>query len=54
MLEAYLVSEPAQPEQIAALACFLASREASFFNGAVLPMDGGFSAWKASRGEIPG
>jgi NAD(P)-dependent dehydrogenase (short-subunit alcohol dehydrogenase family) len=52
LLEGYLAPDPADPSEIAALVCYLASREASFINGAVLPIDGGFTAWKASPGEL--
>ncbi|MFJ4655396.1 SDR family NAD(P)-dependent oxidoreductase [Nocardia sp. NPDC088792] len=34
----------AQPEQMAAVAVFLASEAASFVNGAIVPVDGGWSA----------
>ena len=33
-----------QPEEIAAVAAFLASDEASFVNGIVMPVDGGYTA----------
>jgi NAD(P)-dependent dehydrogenase (short-subunit alcohol dehydrogenase family) len=35
--------EPAQPEKIAGLCTFLASDEASYITGAVIPVDGGLS-----------
>lgn len=36
----------AQPEEIGALICFLASADAQFITGATFPIDGGFSAGK--------
>lgn len=35
----------AQPDQIAAVALFLASDDASFVNGVIVPVDGGWSAY---------
>jgi NAD(P)-dependent dehydrogenase (short-subunit alcohol dehydrogenase family) len=35
----------AAPSEIASVAAFLASDDASFMTGAVLPVDGGYSAW---------
>jgi NAD(P)-dependent dehydrogenase (short-subunit alcohol dehydrogenase family) len=39
-----LATRIAQPEQMAAVALFLASDAASFVNGAIIPADGGWSA----------
>jgi NAD(P)-dependent dehydrogenase (short-subunit alcohol dehydrogenase family) len=36
-----LTGRRARPEEIAAAICFLASDEASFVSGAVVPVDGG-------------
>jgi NAD(P)-dependent dehydrogenase (short-subunit alcohol dehydrogenase family) len=33
-----------QPEEIASVATFLASSDASFINGITLPVDGGYTA----------
>ncbi|MCS7295268.1 MAG: SDR family oxidoreductase [Chloroflexota bacterium] len=44
-LGASLMPRIAQPEEIAAVALFLASDEASFVNGAVLVADGGWTAY---------
>jgi NAD(P)-dependent dehydrogenase (short-subunit alcohol dehydrogenase family) len=33
-----------QPEEVAAVASFLLSRDASFVSGAILPVDGGYTA----------
>jgi NAD(P)-dependent dehydrogenase (short-subunit alcohol dehydrogenase family) len=35
----------AAPSEIAAVAAFLASDDASFMTGAIIPVDGGYSAW---------
>jgi NAD(P)-dependent dehydrogenase (short-subunit alcohol dehydrogenase family) len=37
------------PEEVGKLVCFLASDDATFLTGAVVPIDGGFLAWGSSR-----
>jgi len=37
------------PEEVGKLVCFLASDDAAFLTGAVIPIDGGFLAWGSSR-----
>ncbi len=43
MEEAHLAGRFGQPEEVIWLAIFLASDEASFMNGTVIPVDGGFT-----------
>jgi NAD(P)-dependent dehydrogenase (short-subunit alcohol dehydrogenase family) len=38
------LGRPAEPEEIAAVAAFLASDDASFVTGVALPVDGGYTA----------
>jgi NAD(P)-dependent dehydrogenase (short-subunit alcohol dehydrogenase family) len=45
MLEKIMRGEPGRPEEIAAVAVFLASNESSFVNGADIIVDGGMTAW---------
>jgi len=40
----HLLRRFAEPEEIAQAALFLASEDASFVTGAVLPVDGGYTA----------
>src|SRR6266536_1515603 len=44
LIEATTVGQPAKPEQLAAAMAFLASDEASFLNGAIVPVDNGWLA----------
>lgn len=45
MLRKIMRGRPGQPEEIAAVALFLASDESSFVNGADILVDGGTTAW---------
>jgi NAD(P)-dependent dehydrogenase (short-subunit alcohol dehydrogenase family) len=42
----HLIKRLGQPDEAAALACWLASPEASFITGAIVPVDGGTAAWR--------
>jgi NAD(P)-dependent dehydrogenase (short-subunit alcohol dehydrogenase family) len=46
---AQLVPRLGRPEEIAKLACFLASDDASFITGAIYVIDGGALAWRGTR-----
>jgi NAD(P)-dependent dehydrogenase (short-subunit alcohol dehydrogenase family) len=54
VLENYLVPQLGRPDDIAAVVCFLASPRSAFVNGVVWPVDGGFTAWKATPVEVRG
>jgi NAD(P)-dependent dehydrogenase (short-subunit alcohol dehydrogenase family) len=44
MLERHSIGRFGKPEEVAAVARFLLSDDASFVNGAALPVDGGYLA----------
>jgi NAD(P)-dependent dehydrogenase (short-subunit alcohol dehydrogenase family) len=44
-----LVDRLGTPEEVAKLACFLASDDAAFITGGVYPVDGGALAWIGTR-----
>jgi NAD(P)-dependent dehydrogenase (short-subunit alcohol dehydrogenase family) len=44
MISTQLVERMGRPEEVAKLACFLASDDAAFITGAILPVDGGVLA----------
>jgi NAD(P)-dependent dehydrogenase (short-subunit alcohol dehydrogenase family) len=47
------LTRPGQPEEIAAMALFLASDEASYVNGQAFPVDGGLSSTLPFAGQRP-
>jgi NAD(P)-dependent dehydrogenase (short-subunit alcohol dehydrogenase family) len=49
MLAPQLIERMGQPEEVAKLACFLASDDAAFITGAAFPIDGGALAWMGVR-----
>jgi NAD(P)-dependent dehydrogenase (short-subunit alcohol dehydrogenase family) len=49
MLAPQLIDRMGRPEEVAKLACFLASDDAAFITGAVFPIDGGALAWMGVR-----
>lgn len=50
---AQLIDRPGDPGEIAKLVCFLASDDSSFINGAIVPIDGGKTAWRGVRDSPP-
>jgi NAD(P)-dependent dehydrogenase (short-subunit alcohol dehydrogenase family) len=49
LLAPQLVDRMGTPEEVAKLACYLASDDAAFITGGVYPIDGGALAWIGSR-----
>ena len=49
MLGPQLLHRLGRPEEVARLACYLASDDAAFITGAVFPIDGGALAWMGVR-----
>ena len=49
MTSDHLIERLGTPEEIAALACFLASGAAAFITGTAVVADGGVLAWRGHR-----
>jgi NAD(P)-dependent dehydrogenase (short-subunit alcohol dehydrogenase family) len=49
MVSTQLVERLGRPEEVAKLACYLASDDAAYLTGAVVPIDGGALAWHGVR-----
>jgi NAD(P)-dependent dehydrogenase (short-subunit alcohol dehydrogenase family) len=52
MTATHLVRRLGEPEDVAELVCFLASRDAEFIDGSMLLIDGGSLAWRATVDAI--
>src|SRR5690606_20505799 len=52
--ETNLIPRLGRPEEIAEVACFLASPAASFITGVAYDVDGGTMAWRGHRNEAQG
>lgn len=51
MTGTHLVPRFGKAGEVAKVACFLASDDASFLTGAIVPVDGGTTAWRGVRSE---
>ena len=49
MTSEHLIERLGTPEEIARLACYLASDDAGFITGAAFVADGGVTAWRGHR-----
>lgn len=49
MFGTHLIPRRGRVDEVAKVACFLASDDASFITGALLPVDGGTMAWRGQR-----
>jgi NAD(P)-dependent dehydrogenase (short-subunit alcohol dehydrogenase family) len=49
LLAPQILQRMGQPEEVAKLACFLASDDAAFITGAAVPIDGGMLSWSGVR-----
>ena len=52
MVESYHLTRLGVPDDIAQLALFLASDDSAFITGALIPIDGGYSAFKGAKHRV--
>lgn len=52
MYGTHLIPRLGEPGEVAKVACFLASDEASFLTGVTLPVDGGTMAWRGVQDDV--
>jgi NAD(P)-dependent dehydrogenase (short-subunit alcohol dehydrogenase family) len=50
MLSPQIINRMGRPQEVAKLACYLASDDAAFITGAVIPIEGGHLAWTRVQG----